>query len=65
MKTKSIFRSKTFWYNVLTVVVGVATVFGYTPDQKLAEDVTGFLAAISPFVNILLRLRTTQPVTVI
>lgn len=60
---KSIFKSKTVWFNALTVLVIVATFFGYTPNTELAETVTGLLVALTPIVNIVLRMVTKQPVT--
>jgi len=61
-KGKSLLESKTFWFNLLAVIVAVATLFGFgefKPDVKVAEGIT-LLAGI---VNVLLRLRTAQPIT--
>ncbi len=62
--TKSIFKSKTFWVNAVTILIAIATYFGISPDQALAEKATTFLLAVSPIVNIFLRLVTKQPVVI-
>jgi len=61
---KSIFSSKTLWFNALTILVTFATAFGYVPNQDLASSLTAGLVLVAPFVNILLRLVTSKPVTV-
>jgi len=58
MDGKPIWRSKTFWFNVIALVVFVATRFGYadfTPDPDL-------MAAAAAILNIVLRLVTREPV---
>lgn len=62
MEPKSIFASKTFWFNALTIVTAVAALFGYAPNQELADDAAMFLVSMSPIVNILLRMWTSKPV---
>tara|TARA_R110000868_G_scaffold312482_1_gene573409 strand:+ start:1511 stop:1717 length:207 start_codon:yes stop_codon:yes gene_type:complete len=57
---KSIFKSKVIWYNLLTIVTVIASVFGYTPDQQVADLTSGILLTLSPIVNILLRFFTTK-----
>ncbi len=49
---KSIFASKTFWFNVVSLA---ATVAGFLPPQ--------YAAVALPVVNVLLRLVTSQPVS--
>lgn len=55
---KQWYQSRTVWYNLLTVIVVSATFLGYTPNQDLADTVSSLLVAISPIVNIVLRLVT-------
>lgn len=62
MPNKPWYQSKTLWFNVLTIVTAAATYFGFTPDQELSNNVTSFLVAMSPVINIGLRLITKQPI---
>lgn len=58
---KPIYQSKTFWFNLLTILVSVAAVFGfqaYQPDAQMTEITT----IIVGIVNIILRLYTSQPI---
>lgn len=50
---KSIFQSKVFWFNLLTLV---ATISGYLPAE--------YAAPVAAIVNIALRFVTSQAVTV-
>jgi hypothetical protein len=56
-------KSKTFWFNVLSIVVMFAGIFGFDsfkPDPKWLE----IAGAIAGLVNIIIRLVfTNQPVT--
>lgn len=63
MQTKSIFLSRTFWFNALTIVIAIATFFGFTPNADLFKTVTAFLLAAGPLINLILRTQTTQAVT--
>lgn len=58
MPTKSILASWTFWFNILAAVYEVAANFGLIanlpPEAKTIVLLVG---------NLLLRLKTTQPVT--
>lgn len=59
-KTKSIFASKTFWFNALAVVVLIAnSYFGFS-NFELDEIFAGEVLAV---VNILLRLITSKGVS--
>lgn len=58
MPTKAWYQSKTIWFNALTILLAVATYFGWTPDQQLMTNVAGFLVAASPFINLALRFFT-------
>lgn len=66
METKSIYKSKTYWYNKATVVLAVlmalATHYGVEPDAQVLEMTTATLLGITPVINIILRLVTKQPV---
>ena len=60
--TKFFLKSKTILFNGLTVLVVLATHFGFTPNQELAEEVTKVLIALVPIVNIVLRFITSKSV---
>ena len=60
---KRFYRSKTIIFNVLTVVIVLATMLGFTPNQEVAEVTTGLLVALAPIVNIILRTVTNKSVT--
>lgn len=59
---KSLFASKTFWVNALTAV----TVLAATPQltDTLGPDTLKYLLLAQSVANVLLRLITTEPVTV-
>lgn len=57
------YQSKTIWFNLITILVVVATFFGYTPNQELADDITLFLITMSPAINFALRLITNKGVS--
>lgn len=59
---KSLFKSKTVWFNLLTILIALATYAGYTPNQELAQNVATGLIMVSPVINILLRWVTKQPI---
>ena len=63
METKKWYKSKTVLFNALTILVVVATVFGYTPNQELAENATNILVALAPIINIGLRMVTKTPIS--
>ena len=56
------YQSKTVWFNGLTIVIAVATFFGFTPDQALFTQVSTFLVSFAPVANLALRLITKQPI---
>lgn len=60
---KSSLKSKTLWFNALTVVIVVSTFFGFVPNQDLAEQTSAFLLAASPIINIFLRFLTNKGLT--
>lgn len=53
--TKAFWKSKTLWFNFLTIIMVFAGALGYTPNAELAENVGALLIAFSPFINFLLR----------
>jgi hypothetical protein len=63
MESKKIYRSKTFWFNALTVLVVVASFFGYEQNQELATDVQTFIVTFNPLINIVLRAITNKAVS--
>jgi hypothetical protein len=62
MQTKPWYRSKTIWFNALTIVTTIAAYFGWNPDQQITMNVAGFLVAASPIINLVLRLMTRKPI---
>lgn len=61
--SKSFWKSKTVWFNLITVLVTVASYFGYTPDQQVADNTAGMLLILGPVVNVLLRFMTKHELT--
>lgn len=57
---KGFWTSKTFWFNILAIVVAVAGQFGFVGFEPDAE----LIAVVVGIVNVLLRFLTKQPVTV-
>lgn len=66
MDPKSILQSRTFWANVIALIIWAFALFGIAP--QLSPEVAEFVEAVGPgilaVVNIILRARTTQPVTI-
>lgn len=62
MEKKPFYKSKTVLFNGITILVVIATFFGYTPNQELAEQASNVLIAITPIANLALRFVTKQPV---
>lgn len=63
MENKKIYASKTFWFNSVTILVVIATMFGYTPNQELAESTSTILMSVSPIINLILRFYTDKKVS--
>lgn len=61
MNGKKWYASKTFWFNLLALVVVAAAAFGYTGE--LPEEWEGYATLIVGVINILLRLfKTKMPI---
>lgn len=60
---KKWYQSKTIWFNSLTIIVAFATFMGYTPNEQLANDVTGVLLISAPVINMVLRAITKKEVS--
>ena len=59
MDAKKFYLSKTFWFNVVALVLMVLAQFGYTGE--LPEDWQALAPAILAIVNLILRAVTKQP----
>ena len=58
---KPFYQSKTLWFNVLVIVLAIATQFGfsnYKPNSQDAEIISIILATF----NIILRFATSKPI---
>lgn len=60
---KKAIHSKTIIFNALTVIIVIATFFGFTPNPEVAEMTSGTLLALAPIVNLVLRFVTKEPIT--
>jgi hypothetical protein len=60
MEAKKWYLSKTFWFNVIAIVVMVLGSFGYTGE--VPEEWAAIVPAIIAIVNLILRFVTKQPV---
>ena len=56
---KNFWRSKTFWFNVLTLGVAVATAFGFT-DFEPAPEVSQIALVVVTIINLILRFLTKE-----
>lgn len=59
---KALLKSKTFWFNILTLVIAVASAFGFE-DFEANETVLQIVALIGGLGNILLRTKTSEQIT--
>ena len=61
MQGKEFWLSKTFWFNVLALVVTVAGAFGFG-DHVPADEVGQIALVLVTVVNLVLRFVTKEPV---
>ena len=59
---QALLSSKVFWFNILALAVAVASLFGYG-DFKPSPKTTETIGSVVAIINILLRLRTSEPIT--
>jgi hypothetical protein len=59
---KALIKSKVFWFNILTLLVAVASLFGFE-DFEADETVSQIVILIGGLGNILLRTKTSEPIT--
>ena len=59
--TKDFYRSKTFWFGALSVVIGVAGLFGYA-DFVPGDETVQIMEVVNGIVVIVLRFLTNQGV---
>jgi len=59
--TKSLFKSKTFYFNVLALLIAVAGPFGFS-DFEPSPVVAQIVLILVPLANVALRYVTKQPV---
>lgn len=60
MEGKPIYKSKTFWFNLLAFIAAIAGAFGYS--GQVPEEWKVFIPAIVALINIVLRTVTKEPV---
>ncbi len=64
MNTKTIFQSKTLWFNFLALIVLVASAFGFAGFQ-MSEDTRQIGEFLVVVINLILRFKTNQAVGLI
>ena len=62
-QAKSIFYSRTLWFNAIALIVLVAGAFGFN-EFEASPDLETYALMIVAIANILLRLVTKQPVKI-
>ena len=58
---KKFYKSKTFWFNILALLVAVVSAFGYTGE--LSPELAVFVPALIAIINIILRFLTNKGIT--
>lgn len=64
-RAKSIFASKTAWLNGLATVVALVTAFQSQPWVAEYPKISAACVAVLTAANVILRILTTRPVTVV
>lgn len=59
---KALLKSKSFWFGALIVINAVASIFGFK-DFQPSESLEKFVELGVGLIVILLRLKTSQPIT--
>lgn len=59
---KALLTSKTFWFGALIVINAVAAIFGFK-DFQPSGSLKEFVELLVGIIVILLRLKTTEPIT--
>ena len=65
MAPKSWYKSKTVWFAVLTVLIGIAGAFGFgefAPDASTMQVIETVILVLVGLGNILLRYLTKEPI---
>ena len=60
---KEFYKSKTFWFNVLALVVMLASAFGFAEFEG-SKELKEYGFVIITLVNVILRFMTTEPVKI-
>ena len=60
--TKSFIKSRTFWVNLVTLLVGIAACVAGSEIIVEYPQIIAVLAAVQGALNIVLRFITTQPI---
>ena len=61
---KKWYQSKTLWFNLLALVVAIASAFGFADFQPSGE-VQAIAGIIITIINLVLRFKTNQPIHIL
>lgn len=71
METKSIFKSKTFWVNIIATVLSIITLIddsfikAFVKDENAEVKLLVIIGAVTGALNIILRSLTSEPVSIV